>query len=366
VRHPRYQFWLLPPGGTWSVAQAYSPNATYTWNSTGLPAGSYTFSVWARDAGSLASYEVFATVPYTLTTSRCTAVTANSNPTSSAPAGTTVTINATAATCSHPFIEFWLQPPGGSWTLVQPYTSGLSSFTWDTSGKPAGSYEISVWAVEGYGGNYGVYDAYVTFAYSLTTTKCTAVAVSYSPPSPSSAGTPVAGTGTASGCPNPRYEFWFLPPGGSWTLVEGYSPSVTYNWTTAGKAAGTYLFSVWVRDASSSAGYDAFNSSQSYTLTLTTCTSVSVSYAPASPSVAGTTITVTGTASGCPNPRYEFWFLPPGGSWRLVQGYSAGATFTWNSGGWGPGIYLFSVWARDASSSAGYDAYNSRQSYTLQ
>jgi hypothetical protein len=276
-----------------------------------------------------------------------------------------VTINTTAATCSHPFIEFWLQPPGGSWTLVQPYTSGLSSFTWDTVGKPAGSYEISVWAVEGYGGNYYVYDAYTTFAHLLTSTPCTAVSVSYSPTPPSNIGTPVTVTGTASGCPNPRYQFWFLPPGGSWTLVQGYSTSATYNWSTAGRAPGSYLFSVWARDASSSASYDAYDSSHSYTLTVTPCTSVSLSYSPASPASAGTPVTVTGTASGCPNPRYEFWYLPPGGTWTLVEAYSPSATYNWNTTGKAPGSYLFSVWARDASSSASYDTYDSSHYFML-
>jgi hypothetical protein len=156
-----------------------------------------------------------------------------------------------------------------------------------------------------------------------------------------------------------------LPPGGTWTLVQGYSPTASYSWNTSDRAPGTYLFSVWARDASSTAGYDAYDSSHSYTLTLMTCTSVSVSYSPASPSATGTKVTVTGTAAGCPNARYEFWFLPPSGAWTLIQGYSANATFTWYSGGWAPGSYLFSVWARDAGSSAGYDAYNSSQYYTL-
>jgi hypothetical protein len=34
------------------VAQGYSANATFNWTTTGLPAGTYHFSVWVRDAGS--------------------------------------------------------------------------------------------------------------------------------------------------------------------------------------------------------------------------------------------------------------------------------------------------------------------------
>jgi len=57
----------------------------------------------------------------------------------------------------------------------------------------------------------------------------------------------------ASGCSNPLYQFWILAPGSStWTIVQAYSTSATFNWNTTALAAGTYRFSVWVRDATSS------------------------------------------------------------------------------------------------------------------
>jgi len=34
--------------------------------------------------------------------------------------------------------------------------------------------------------------------------------------------------------------------------VQAYSTSATFNWNTTALAAGTYRFSVWVRDATSS------------------------------------------------------------------------------------------------------------------
>jgi hypothetical protein len=90
-----------------------------------------------------------------------------------------------------------------------------------------------------------------------------------SPPNTTTVGTTVTITASATGCPNPLYELYVLPPGGMWTLAQPYSTSPTFTWSTAGKAAGTYRFSVWARDASSpgSAGtYDAF-SALNYTLT---------------------------------------------------------------------------------------------------
>jgi hypothetical protein len=51
--HPLYQFWVLAPGShTWQILQTYSSTATFTWNTGGLPAGSYLYTVWVRDAAS--------------------------------------------------------------------------------------------------------------------------------------------------------------------------------------------------------------------------------------------------------------------------------------------------------------------------
>jgi spore germination protein YaaH len=362
--NPRYEFWFLPPGGTWRLVQGYSSTATFTWKTAGTPPGTYTFSVWARDASSTATYDAYdSSLAYTLTTSPCTAVSLSYTPASPGALGVPVAVTGAATGCPNPSYQFWLLPPGGSWTLVQGYSTN-ATYKWVTTGRSAGTYLFSVWARDA--SSIAGYDAYdSSHNYALALVPCTAATASYAPASPASIGTPVTVTGSVTGCPNPLYEFWLLPPGGSWTLVQGYGPTATYSWNTAGRAAGTYLFSVWARDAASSAAYDTYDSSHNYALTVTPCTAVSVSYGPAPPSSAGTPVTVTGTATGCPNPRYQFWLLPPGGTWTLVQGYSASTTFNWSTTGRAPGSYLFSVWARDASSSAGYDAYDSSHYYAL-
>ena len=99
-------------------------------------------------------------------------------------------------------------------------------------------------------------------------------------------------------------------------------------------------------------------------------TGMSVNVSPASSAARGATVTITGGASGCPNPQYELWYLPPGGTWALARGY-AGGTFLWSTGGSPAGSYRFSVWARDTSSAGAngtppytYDAFSAFQ-YTL-
>ncbi len=166
-----------------------------------------------------------------------------------------------------------------------------------------------------------------------------------------------------AGCTRALYEFWLHSAAG-WSLVQPYSSTSTFTWTTAGLAPGTYRFSVWARDASSPGTngappntYDTF-SAFDYVLAAGACSGMTATAAPPSPASVGTQVTVSGNASGCGNPRYGVYLLPPGGSWSLVRAYSSQAWFTWNTAGKPAGTYRFSVWARDASSPAAYDAFS--------
>jgi hypothetical protein len=178
-------------------------------------------------------------------------------------------------------------------------------------------------------------------------------------------GTSVTISASSGGCVNPRYQFWLLPPGGAWTLVQPYSSNNSFLWNTSGLAAGTYLFSVWARDVGRSTSYDGY-ATLSYQLTTTPCSAVSVTQSPATTATHGSTVTITASATGCSNPRFEIWILPPGGTWTLLQGYTGSGTYMWNTSGYATGTYTFSIWARDASSAGTsgtapntYDAFNS-------
>jgi hypothetical protein len=200
-------------------------------------------------------------------------------------------------------------------------------------------------------------------------TPCTAVTASASPPSPSVSGTQVTITGVAT-CPSPNalYQFWMLAAGSStWQLLRGYSTTGSYVWNSTGALAGTETFGVWVRDATSPGtnssdmgDYDSYVSMPYVIGSSPRCTSVTLTPTPPSPSTAGTQVTLTALAAGCPNPRYQFWMLAAGTTtWQIVQGYSAGATYTWNSTGALSGSEQFGVWVRDAGSGAAYDTYMS-------
>jgi hypothetical protein len=202
-------------------------------------------------------------------------------------------------------------------------------------------------------------------ATSGTTTHCTGITASAAPTTPQLSGAVVTLSASASGCLNPRYQFWIRPPGGSWTIVQAYSSTATFTWNTIHDPAGSYLWTVWARDAGSSANLDTYFPGTAYTLTTQPCASVTASATPASPQAAETVVTLTASASGCPNPQYQFWILPPGGTWTIVQAYSSTATFTWRTVGDPPATYMWTVWVRDASSTAKLDTYAPGTAYRL-
>jgi len=153
-----------------------------SWNTTGKAAGVYHVSAWVRDASSagtscnsLGCNDAF--VPgfaYTLTSVPCTAVTASSAPANTAARGTTVAFTANASGCSNPLYEFWIQAPGSStWTIGQAYSTS-ATLSWNTTGKAAGVYHVSVWVRDtGSTGtscnSLGCNDAFVPgFGYTLT------------------------------------------------------------------------------------------------------------------------------------------------------------------------------------------------------
>ena len=390
---PEFQFWVLAPGSSsWQIVKPYSSGTTFSWDTSSLLAGTYLYSVWVRNAGgaggvcsSLGCNDgFFPGTAYTLANQPCTSVSDSPNPGPPQLSATAVTFTATASGCPHPLYQFWLLRPGGTWQIVQKY-SASPAFSWDTTGLPPGGYMYTVWARDANSPgttctSLGCNDTYFPGTnYGLTTQPCTSVSDSPAPTSPQVSSTNVTFTALASACTHPSYQFWIRPPGGAWQVARPYSSTATFTWNTGGLAAGAYLYTVWARDASSSGTQcgglgcnDAFFAALSYSLTPQPCTSASDSPSPASPQATATTITFTASSTGCSHPLYQFWIRPPGGSWQVVQAYSTSPTFTWNTTGLPVGNYLYTVWARDASSTGTQcgslgcnDAFFAAPTYTL-
>ena len=259
--HPEYQFFLQPPGGSF-VGQGWqawngTSTATFNWPTTGLAPGTYGIGVWARNSGSTATYEVYATATYKLLGNCIQAQLADSTGGASAP-GTAVTFTASAPGCPNPSFRFWALVPGrSSWVMIQDYSSS-NTFNWtgpQTSGSPEGTYQIGVWARQA--GSTNSYDAYTIITHVLKKTSCDTAAISASPASPSKSAA-VTVTGTAAGCTGALFQFWTRNPSGTWTILQAYSTTATATFNAATATNGQWQLGVWVKDPASSNSYDSY------------------------------------------------------------------------------------------------------------
>lgn len=266
--NPQYEFWLRTPGGACcQLAQTYGTGNVYNWRTSGLTPGNYTFAVWAKDAlssgafaNTLGRYDAYFIFTYTLNPASCSSVTASALPASPQNVGTAVTITATGSGCpdANPQFEFWIRPPNAACCQLAQAYGATNAYNWSTTGLQGGVYTFAVWVKDAnsnglYANGLGRYDAYSVFTFTLNGTPCTGVTATSSPNGTASRGTPVTITGTASGCPNARYQFELLAPGSqTWQVVQAYGASNTLTWNTTNAAKGTYRLIVKVRDASSS------------------------------------------------------------------------------------------------------------------
>ncbi|HKW08051.1 MAG TPA: CAP domain-containing protein, partial [Candidatus Dormibacteraeota bacterium] len=270
----------------------------------------------------------------------CTGATATVSPASVSTPGQTVTFNATSSGCTSPLYEFWLEDPSGNWSMKQPFSTN-SSWAWNTTGYPGGTYTMHAWANQA-GTDLSLYQVFAEVKYVLPAQPaCTAASLSPSPGS-FAQGTPISFAATATGCANPQFEYWVLPPGGYWQVMRAYSTTPGFGWSTSGLVPGAYQVAVWVRQQGDGAPYYDVGAGGTYTLT--GCTSASLTPAPGS-FAGGSMLAFTASASGCSNPEFEYWVLPPGSYWQVLRSYGTG-TFSWNTSGLPVGSYQIAVWAR--------------------
>jgi hypothetical protein len=158
---------------------------------------------------------------------------------------------------------------------------------------------------------------------------------------------------------SPTYRFWMHAPGGSWQVVQDWSPSATLTWNTTGLVGGAYTFQVWARSAGSSQSYESF-ATTAFTLTggVDFCAVATLQSSVPSPSSAGGNVTLTASAPDC-NAEYKFWHLAPAGSWQIAQDWSPSATLNWNTANAVNGTHSFQVWVRHQGASVAYESFTS-------
>jgi hypothetical protein len=255
--------------------------------------------------------------------------------------------------------QFWrFDSTAGVWVVVQDF-SAANTYTWTPGGADVGGHAFHVrvrsaaatTAFEGYKD--------VTGFQVIASTPPAIVSVTASPVLPAVTGVTYTWTAVASGGVAPlTFQFWRYDATGGWRMVQDYTPAATYRWTPATSDTGVHALHVRVRNANSTATYDAYLDTVSFQV-IPPATLASVTADVALPVTYGTPITWTAVASGGVAPvQYQFWRYDTAvGAWRMVRDYSAVATYSWTPGVSDVGTHALHVRARSASSPQVYDSY---------
>jgi len=352
-----YRFWRRD-GATWSIVQDYSPSNSYSWVTVPADAGSHSVSVWVRRADSTADYESWSALDLPVSAAQPLRVTGIA-PSESipAPAGRALTFTASSAGGIGPIsYQFW-RLDQGAWTMVQGY-SPSSVYTWTTTASDVGAHSLSVWAKSA--NSTASFDAWLASSFNITPPAPLVVkSVSSSSPLPTPAGTTITFTAQTSGGVGPlQYKFWRLD-GNTWSMVQDYGPNASYTWATGGGDTGTHQLSVWVRNAGSTAAYDAYVASGFIAITappsaqlLSLTTNVPL------PVQAGSWITWTALARSTGGPiEYKFFRYDASTGWSVAQNWGPANAYTWPTAAADFGTHAISVWARRVGSTASYESY---------
>jgi uncharacterized protein (DUF1800 family) len=274
--------------------------------------------------------------------------------------GTAITWTATATGGTTPYTYLFARMDHGTWAVVQPY-SASNTYTWTPAAADAGSHMVGVWVRNA--GSTNPYDAaQYTAAFTIfAPPTISALAANLTLPRP--VGTKITFTATATGVPGPLEYRFFRLDGSTWNLVQDYSASKAYAWTTTGADMGQHVVAVWVRNVGSTEPYQAWRTTPYFNINGSA--SVSALTTPSTfPMPAGTPITFTATASGNPGPlQYRFWKWD-GTSWTMIQDYSSNNSVTWAPVA--AGTYGISVWVRSVGSPAAFDAGKTTPFFSLQ
>ncbi len=160
-----YKFFVFQSGVGWAVARDFATSSTFSW--TPASAGTYTFQVWVRNAGSSASYDTWAgTAMFTVGSSGPASVVslvANQGmPGASSMVWTAIGTGGTAGPLQYKFWRY--NASTGLWTVVQDYSTA-NTFSWTPAADEVGTYMLQTWVRSG--GSSAQYEGWAGTGYFI-------------------------------------------------------------------------------------------------------------------------------------------------------------------------------------------------------
>ncbi len=245
----------------WTIVRDYAASNTFTWTPSLSEIGKYFFQVWVLNAGSTAFYDAYAsTAAFDISGPPPTITSFTSSPVSPSPAGVAMTWTAVATGGVAPlqYLFALYDAQAGTWSVPQNYGTS-NTFTWIPTALQAGQYQIQVWVRNAGSGN--TYDAFKGVPFTIGPLQPLAVSgFPVLPGLPRPVGTTIIWQANTTGGMAPlQYAFYrYSAATGTWSLAQNWSTNKLFTWTPAPAEAGNYQLQVWVRNAGTASGFDAY------------------------------------------------------------------------------------------------------------
>lgn len=255
---PEYRWWVQTPATeitpvNWVMKKDWDTDKTFSWDTAGSPAGDYLVSAWIRVKGSSNNSEIFDISPYTnfkLTANQAACDSAEITPETETPGGVH-SFQGSSNCGTDAQYRWWILPPGGTWQLVQDFSSS-TTFDWNAAGKAPGNYKVGVHARTADGSK--TFSGAPAFDFTVANTPspspsqtpspCNQASLSASSTSPKPKGGTYKFTGNSNCGAGVQYRYWVLSPSAGWQLKQDWTSSTTFNWNTSGLSSGTYLIGI--------------------------------------------------------------------------------------------------------------------------
>jgi hypothetical protein len=347
----------------WQLVQDYSPSNVYTWTPGLNDTGPHFVQVWVKTPQSTEIYDAYAgTSAFSIVKPIPVVTSFTHNGAFPMTPNTPVQLSAVASGGSGPlqyrFIAF---REGAGWSVLQEYSSA-TTISWTPA--LAGTYSLQVWVR-----SEGVSDVYEAWSgmgpLRVSTTDPLVVGLTRDQASVR-AGSPVTFRATATGgTAGPlQYRFVRFHAQRGWVVGQDYSPSRTYAWTPGAADAGDNLVQVWVRNAGSTATYDAWATTGFFTVRVDPISTPMLTANVVFPVPSNSPVTWTVRAAGGIAPlQYQFLVFRQGSGWTIERTYAAQNTFTWTPPA--DGTYAVQAWVRSAGSAATFDAWVGSGTFTI-
>ncbi len=348
-----YKFYYQgPDGGALHLIRDWG-GPTSSWNTTALPSGRYTVSVYARRAGTSVAFDSFIGRGYFIGHVCNVNPIVTVTPPGLQPVGSTLSL-AASATCNGttPQYRFTYSAPGSS-AEIDIGTWGTAPVSWNTTGLPSGTYFVRGY-VRGLG-NASSYESIGLVTAPLGDTCSVVNSFVQTPPSPKPSGTTVSlsATATCTGGTTPEFRYAYYLAG-SPVQIGNWSASPV-PWDTTGLPVNDYFLSVDARAVGNSSGSEAPFTGVTYTLQPGATCTVALT-APNSPISYGNSLSLSATASCGSNPTYQFAYLAPGGGgYTNLTSWGSTTSAVWNTTGLSDGDYDLAVFVRKSTTTSGYD-----------